>query len=121
VNDPPVPLADHHPASGLAGEIDAFDVDVEGEVEVGLVDVFGEVRGAEAGVVDEDVEPAELGCHAVHGGRDLVEPAYVHRDPQRTSAHRADLPLEVLGRRWIEESKCHVGPRVGERESDCPA
>ena len=121
MNDPPVPLADHHPASGLAGEIDALDVDVERQIEVGFVDVLGEIRGAEAGVVDEDVEPPELGCHTVDGRRDLVELADVHRDPQRAPAHRADLGLEVLGRGWIEEAESHVGPGVGEGERDCPA
>jgi hypothetical protein len=75
----PEALLDHHPAGGLAGEEGALDVDVHGQVEVGLGDVLGRVGRAETRVVHQDVEPAEPAHGGVDRRADPVQVADVHR------------------------------------------
>ncbi len=120
VDDPAAALADHGATRGLAGEEGALDVHGHGQVEVGLVDVDGEILRAETGVVDEDVEPSEPLDDGVDRRRDLADPRDVHLDAHRATTHALDLGDEVVGRPVTTQSQGDVGTGVGEREGDRP-
>src|SRR6202030_4637395 len=78
VDDLPRPLADHDAPGGLAGQEGPLEVDGQGGVEVFFLDVFGQVPGSNARVVDEDVHTAEVPDNRVHRGTDLLGPGHVH-------------------------------------------
>src|ERR1700761_3024475 len=60
VDDAPTLLADHDAARSLGGKECTFQVNCHREVEVVFSIVFGEIAGSDPGIVDEDVEAAEV-------------------------------------------------------------
>jgi hypothetical protein len=121
VDDPAEALADHHPPGGLAGEEEALDVHVEGQVEVLLGHLLGRGARAEPRVVDQDVEAPEPAHDIGDRGLDLVEPADVHADGQRPLPHRLDLVDQTgpIGR--LAQAEGHVSTGVGQSQGDRPA
>jgi hypothetical protein len=115
-----VALLRHHAGRRLAGEEEAPHVDLERQVEVGLGDQLGRVGRAEAGVVDEDVEPAERGQRPGDGFVDLAGIAYVHRHGERLAPHRRDLLHQVVRCPRHPQAKHHVSAGVRHRERDLP-
>ena len=75
VDDPARSLRAHHAARRLAHLVDAGQIDGQDAVPFvarKLVDGHAVGQRVDAGVVDEDVEPAELGDDLVDDGVDLV-------------------------------------------------
>ena len=57
----PPPLGDHQPGGGLRDNKRRADVEPEQPVERRLVDLEKGLRPVDAGIVDQNVEPAEAG------------------------------------------------------------
>ena len=71
---------------GLRGDEDAADVDVDDAVEFIERGFFERLGDGRAGVVDEDVEPAEVGDGLVDGGFTAVGIGGVGLNGDRLSA-----------------------------------
>ncbi len=105
----------HHPAAGLRHPVAAVEVDVDHLPELLRRLAGGRHRGADAGVVDQDVDPAELldgGVDEVLAGGGIGDVG-AHRDGLATGAFHQRLrlgqPVDPAG------AERHVRAGLGER------
>ena len=75
-------------------------------------------RNRAAGVVDQDVQPAELGRGSRDGGLELPELEGVGRDDKRPAAALDDLRRDRFEVRNRPGGERDVRARIGERERD---
>ena len=108
-------------AAALAAEEEGFGVDVHHAVPVGFGDVDGVVVGAEAGVVDEDVEAAVV---ALGGGEDgfyFVEVGDVAGEGVGFAAGFLDFLLEGFEFGEVAGGEGDFGAGLGEGEGEAAA
>ena len=110
----------HHPAAGLGHPVAAVEVDVDDRAELLGRLVGGRHRGADAGVVDQHVDPAELRHRRVDERLALVGVGDVGGHGEHLAAGVPDQLrglLEAVGPPGAEH---HVGPGLGQplRERD---
>ena len=104
------------------GEERASQVDVERSLKCGERYLFDRGVGlSPAGIVDEEVHPTELLDCRRDGGLDLIEPADVHLQGQRSPAERADLLRKALVAGHVPKTECDVRARFCERDRDPPS
>ena len=104
------------PAAWLAKK-SALDVDVDGEVVVGLGDFSALFAGPEPALLTRMSSRPELD-DGVDGGPIWPRSRHVHRHAERSAAHRHDLGLHVVGGAEVAEPEGDVGAGVGEGEGD---
>ena len=78
-------------------------------------------HGRDAGVVDQDVDPPELGDRDVDQRRALVPVADVAAHRQRPATQGLDLRDHPVARRELAAGDDHVGPRLGEAQGHGPS
>ena len=111
--------AGDHPLGHFLGDEEcAAGIDVEHVVEVLGRDVCELLGGADAGVVDEDVDHAHLGLGVGDGGLDAVGVGDVELDDVRVAAGRLDLGAQRLqaldAARGQHDARAGVGQRACE-------
>ncbi len=121
VDDPAVALGRHHPARRLAGEEGPLQVDSQGGVEVLLGGVEGGVARGNPGVVDQDVQPAEVAGRRVDGPAHLGEVGDVHGQGQAAPPGRLHGPDDAGGGPQGTQADRDVGAGVSEGHRDGPA
>ena len=112
----PLALLEHVRHRGLAQHERGGGVEVEGALEVAGAGVEERPGDGAAGVVHDDVEPAELVDGTAHERDHRVVLDHVGGDHERRAAEVPDLPghdLELLGGPGREQD---VGTRLGQRE-----
>ena len=120
VDDPAVALADHHAARRLAGEEGALEVHGERESKSSSRTSSAGFSGADAGVVDQDVERPKRGDRLLDGGSIWSRSRDVHLQRQRAAADRLDLVASAAAGRDVAQAERDVGARVGEGQRDRP-
>src|SRR5437016_11094090 len=87
VDDSAVSLANHDATRGLAGEKGALQIHGQCKVEVFLTIILREIFGGHSSIVDQNVEPTEVGSSLVNGAADLVKMSHIHLQRQRFTTH----------------------------------
>src|SRR5439155_25806291 len=82
-----VSLANHDATRGLAGEKGALQIHGQCKVEVFLTIILREIFGGHSSIVDQNVEPTEVGSSLVNGAADLVKMSHIHLQRQRFTTH----------------------------------
>ncbi len=118
VDDAAAVLADHDFRGSLRGEERCFQIDGEGGVEFLFGDVEGQIGEAVAGVVDEDVELAEMRGGVGYAAGDLIEVGNIHLQRKGTAAHGFDFAREIAPGGDIAQAKSDVGSGMGKREGN---
>ena len=112
-------LRAHPREEGLDAVDDAVEVDRERPVPVGLRRLTDDSAGQHAGVVDQQVQLAELVVDAL--GQPLVADGvgHVEVDRQRLDLLRLDLRRDGLRRAFLHIGEDHVHPlvRAGQRDA----
>ena len=124
VEDDATTLGDHHPRCGLAAQEEALEHDAVHAVPLFLGDILGGTAGGHAGVVDEDVEPAETRHQIGDHGIDGLAVTHVHGVGERRTPDRRRSQRRPQGRwsgRLRQRPRSHPRPRVPARTPDpCP-
>ena len=102
----------HDAAGGLAGEEGPFQVDGQGQVKIIFADVFDQVARPQPGIVDQDVQPAEMSGRRLNGLTHLVKLGHIHGQAQRAAAHAFNLLRQVGAGPRVAQPQRHVGARV---------
>ena len=118
VDDAAAVLADHDFRGSLRGEERCFQIDGEGGVEFMLGDVEGQIGEAVAGVIDEDVELAEMRGGVSYAAGDLIEMGNIHLQRKGAAAHGFDLACETGPGADVAQAQCDVGSDMGKREGN---
>jgi len=121
VDDASAFLANHDFRGSLSGKERCLHVDCERRVEFFLRDVDGEIREATAGVVDENVQPAEMCGGAVNTAGDLIQVGNIHLQGKRAAAHGFDFAGEIASGADVAQTERDVGSRMSKRERNGPA
>lgn len=116
VDDDALFPGDHDAGGGLAGEESAFEIYGESIVKIFFADIFGGIFRGDAGVVDENIQAAELFDGVVDGFEDLIHAADVHLQRENFAAELADFRGEAGVGVQIAEAEGDV--RAGVRESE---
>ena len=111
-------LGDHLLGRELGAEEGALQVDVQDSFVLRLGGVEDRGPGLDAGVVDHDVEPAQLFDRPVDEHLQVGDLAHVGLHPDGLVAEGGDLLLEVLGGLLVGDVVDHdVGAGAGQRQS----
>jgi hypothetical protein len=108
-------LLDHLAAHRLAHEEGALEIDRHREVEIGFSVILGGIFGTQAGVVHQDVDPAEAIDCSLYRAFDLIELGHVHLKLEHLAAHALDLARQLLPGLYVAQTQDDVGACVGER------
>ena len=83
-------IRDHGPGGGLGAEEGALQVGVEDGIPIRFGNFQGWGAASDAGVVDQDVEPTQVGGGPPNGGVDGLHRLYVHIEFKGGDAFRPD-------------------------------
>src|SRR5262249_52902478 len=93
-----------------------FEVDGNSGVEVLYRHLLGRILGADADIVDQHIDAAEMRTRRRNRAPDLIEPSEVHLQRQRAAAHGLDLTDEAAVDGCITKSEREVGSGIGTGE-----
>ena len=113
--------SEHALADFLRDEKGAPHVGVEDVVEVLLAHFLDPLRGADAGVVHQDVDGADLGLRVGHRGADAFDAGHVEADDVRVAALALDLRAQVLELLDAARGQHHGGTGAGQHARELRA
>ncbi len=114
-------MSQHGVDGGLGAQEDALHVDPVHPVEIGLARALDRADVGDAGVVHENVEPAEPRLDGAEGAPDAVGAGDIARPRVRRVARGPDLVGRPLRRRVVHVQRGNRRPRAGEHPGDRPA
>ena len=114
VDDAAPILADHDFGGFLAGEKSSFEVDGERFVVVALGHFKSRGADAAAGVVDKNVELAEVLGGGLDGAGNLRQVRDIHLEPEDFATEEFDFVGEVGGGIFVAKAESDVSAGVGE-------
>jgi len=95
VDDAAAFLANHDSPSGLASKESALEVHGQREVEIFFGVIFGEIFGCNTGVVDKEIEAAEVRGSVLNGAGDLVQASHIHLQGQGLAAEGLNFAHKI--------------------------